>query len=331
MGRRSNAPKKNYVPEEIVFQTKPQIALDLIDHSRSNGVSPAAWTFDELYGRDSKFLDGLEQRALDFVGEIPSSFHGWLVKPRVIQPRRKQAGRGRPEARKRVAKRRPSCEVRNLVSYSPVFQRQAWQRYRIKDTSTGPVVWEIKWAQFWRKDAAGFPSQPHCLIVARHVLSGEVKYFLSNRVPGRKKITLRWLLRVAFSRWSIESVFREAKEELGLDHYECRGWQCVHRHFAVTALSHLFCARMREKFDPSEGLPGERLTIEQVRSAMNVYLSTTAMSRKQRYRTELDKQAYYQRRNQQAATSHRKTTIGKYEALGIDPDRIKSCIPKPEQ
>ena len=76
-----------------------------------------------------------------------------------------------------------------------------------------------------------------------------MKYFVSNRVPGEHGITLRRLLRVAFGRWSVESCFRQAKEELGLDHYEVRGWRCLHRHFYLTQLSHLFCARMRQKFD----------------------------------------------------------------------------------
>ena len=62
----------------------------------------------------------------------------------------------------------------------------------------------MKWAVFWRKGDNGLPGRRHCLIVARNVLTGEVKYFVSNRVPGERGITLRWLLRVAFGRWSVE-------------------------------------------------------------------------------------------------------------------------------
>ena len=177
------------------------------------------------------------------------------------------------------------------------------------------------------------PTRRHCLIVARNVLTGKVKYFLSNRVPGERNpvtgkcITLRWLLRVAFGRWSIESCFREGKEELGLDHYEVRGWRCVHRHFYVTQLSHLFCARMRQEYDQS---PNERrLTVEQVRSAMNVWLDAAdlpPLSRRRRFEDELKKQQYHQRRNQQSRVSHTKTRIERLSALGIDATRIKSCL-----
>ncbi len=70
--------ENNYVPGEIEFRTKPQIGLDQIDIALSNGVRVSAWTFSELYGRDGKFLNGLESRRQVFVGEIPINFHGWV-------------------------------------------------------------------------------------------------------------------------------------------------------------------------------------------------------------------------------------------------------------
>lgn len=326
------------MPQEIEFRTKPEIALDQIDVALSNGVRVSAWTFDELYGRDGKFLDGLESRRQLFVGEIPSDFHGWLEKPQVLRSGpKKSRKRGRRKNYPRVARRRPSCEVRNLLTYSPVFREQSWQRYRVKDTDQGPEVWEVKWSVFWRKAETGLPTRRHCLIVARNVLTGEVKYFLSNRVPGERNpvtgkfITLRCLLRVAFGRWSIESCFREGKEELGLDHYEVRGWRCVHRHFYVTQLSHLFCARVRQEYDDTPGDQVDRISVEQVRSAMNVWLDAADLpphSRRERFEDELEKQQYYQRRNRQARTSHTKTRIARLADLGIDINQIKSCLPE---
>jgi SRSO17 transposase len=340
LGQRFCAPKKTYVPEEIEFRTKPQIALAQIEHALANGVRVSAWTFDELYGRDGRFLDGVTSLGQVFIGEIPGDFHGWVQKPTIVQkgPKKREKG-GRPRRCPRVARRRPSCEVRNLAKYSPVFYEQSWQPYRIKDTDKGPEVWNIKWAEFWRKDENGLPTRRHCLIVAHNVLTGEVKYFLSNRVPGEinpvtgKCVTLRRLLRIAFGRWSIESCFREGKEELGLDHYEVRGWRCVHRHFYVTQLSHLFCARVRQEYDESSDGEPDRITVEQVRSAMDVWLDASDLPprlRRRRFEQERDKQSYYQRRNRQARISHTKTRITELRALGIDVDRIKSCIPKPD-
>ena len=324
------------MPDEIGFRTKPQIGLGQVDHALSNGVSVSAWTFDELYGRDGEFLDGLESLRQVFVGEIPRDFHGWVAKPRVLRngPKTGRKG-GRPKKYPRVARRRPSSEVCNLLTYSPVFREQSWQKYRIKDTDKGPEVWEVKWAVFWRKNEDGLPTRRHCLIVAGNVLTGEVKYFLSNRVPGERNpvtgqyITLRWLLRVAFRRCSIESCFREGKEELGLDHYEVRGWRCVHRHLYVTQLSHLFCARVRQEYDDSPGDQLDRISVEQVRSATNTWLDAADLrpkTRRQRFEEELEKQQYYQQRNRQARTSHTKTRYERLNAIGIDVDKIKSCV-----
>ena len=317
----------------MVFRTKPQIALGLVDRTLANEVRVQAWTFDELYGRDSAFLDGLEQRGQIFVGEVPTNFHGWMKKPRVLRRGEPSSGRGRKKKYPRLAAGRPSSEVQNLLRYSPVFRQQRWQRYRIKDTTRGPEVWEVKWAVFWRKGSDGLPSRRQCLIVARNVLTGEVKYFVSNRVPGERGMTLRRLLRIAFGRWSVESCFREAKEELGLDHYEDRGWRCVHRRFYMTQLSHLACARVRQQFDAeiAHDDPLEQLTMEQVRRAINTWLQTAVprLSKTERLEKELAKQQYYQRRAAQARRSHAKTTKARLKALGIDAERIRSCLPPP--
>ncbi len=312
------------------FCTKPQIALQSIDRALSNGIRVSAWTCDELYGRDGKFLDGLQQRGQVFVAEVPASFHGWVQKPKTIRSRAKNdKKRGRNKKYPRLARARPSCEVRNLLKYSPVFRDQSWQRYRIKDTSKGPEVWEVKWAVFWRKGEDGLVGRRHCLIVARNVLTGEVKFFVSNRVPGDKGVSLRWFLRVAFGRWSVESCFREAKDELGMDHYQVRGWRSLHRHFFVTQLSHLFCARVRRKYDHPTNEQLDRLTVEQVRGAMNTWLRSVDLkpsARQRCYEQELKHQDYHQRRNRQARTSHVKTRIARLSALRIHPDKIKSCI-----
>jgi len=333
VGRRSGVAKKNYIPDDVTFQTKPQIALDLIDRAKANGVRVKAWTCDELYGRDGRFLDGLDQRGEAFVAEVPSNFYAWIEKPKILRkpPKNRQ---GRPKSYPRRSRRRRSSQVQNLRKFSPAFRDQRWQRYLVKETRKGPEVWEIQWDTCWRKAHDDSLISRQCtLIVARHVLTGEVKYFLSNRVAGRDDgWTLRGLLRVAFGRWQVEACFREAKEELGLDHFECRGWRCVHRHLYVTILGQLFCARVRQRFAaPLVVSPGEALTVEQVRRATTVYIDSTNLprpDRHRRYEEELERQRYYQHRNAQAAKSHRKTRRARLRSLGIDPDKIKSCHPK---
>jgi len=314
----------------VEFQTKPQIALGLIDRALGNGVRVAAWTFDELYGRDGKFLDGLEGRRQTFVAEVPVDFHGWVRKPQILRKGPKNSKKwGRRKQYPRLARRHPSCEVRNLVKYSPAFQEPSWQRYHIKDTEKGPEVWEVKWSVFWRKGEEGLPGRRHCLIAARNVLTGEEKYFVANAVPGEKGITLRWLLRVAFGRWAVERCFRVAKDELGIDHYQVRGWRCIHRHFFLTQLSYLFCARIRQQYDEPGSEHGSRLSVEQVRSAVNTWLAAADLKptkQQERYEAELNRQRYHQGRREQSRRSHTKTRLARLHTLGIDPHKIKSCL-----
>jgi SRSO17 transposase len=301
----------------------------------SNGISVCAWTFDEAYGKDAKFLDGLAELKQDFVCEIPCSFHGWLSKPKVISPPRQSRKSGRPVKRQRVRQKDISRQVDNLARYSPVFKNQNWQRYRIKDTTRGPEVWEVKWSLFHRKlgnekSEYKLPSKQHTLIICRNVRTGELKYFLSNCVVGRGSASLRWMLRVAFGRWSIESCFRTAKEELGMDHFEVRGWRCVHRHWYVTQLSYLFCSRLKLKWDDD---PEVNVTVEQVRSMVNMWLGGVGIrppEKRQLFDQEIEQQQYHQKRNATARKSHTKQRFKLYQQLGFDINKIKSCIIPPE-
>jgi SRSO17 transposase len=302
----------------------------------ANGIRVKAWTFDELYGRDGQFLDGLDTRGQAFVGEVPPNFHVWLSRPIVLRKRPQNQGKqGRRAKYPRLARRQtPPCEVQNLAKYSPGFHEQKAQKYRIQDTCHGPEVWEVRWHTCWRKTYRDgrLVSRQGTLIVAHNVLTDETKYFFSNRVPGRDGWTLRDLLRVAFGRCQVEACFREVKEELGWDHFECRGWRCIHRHLYVTILSGLFCARVRQQLSPSSLVTsGELLTMEQVRRAADVFLATLDLPpspKRQRYEAELERQRYYQHRNAAASCSHRKTRRQQLRRLGIDPDQIKSVLPK---
>lgn len=324
--------KQAYVPDEIEFQTKPQIALEMIDRAKGNGIAVAAWTFDELYGRSLDFLSGLDKRNEAFVGEIPPDFYAWLEKPRK-HARPRKAGSAIACTKPRRRRQPKSSQVQNLRKYSPAIREQKPQRYRIKDTTRGAEVWEIRWHTCWRKthDKRGVSTQ--CtLIVARNVRTGEWKYFLSNQVPGRNGWTLRGILRVAFGRWDIEGCFRECKEELGWDHFECRGWRCVHRHLCLTILCQLFCARVRHRMSKKTHFSdGELLTFEQVRRAMAQVIWTAFLppsSRRRCHEKERTCQTYHQRRNAQSRRSHEKTRRQRLARLGINPDTIKSVDPK---
>lgn len=256
------------IPDEVICRKKTDIALEQISHAIANGIRVFAWTFDELYGRDGDFLDGLEARGQNYVGEVPSDFSGWLYEPKVLaRPTAQQRHKRGPKRHfPRLSKKAlPASEVRNLLVYSRVFQKQKWEKFHIKacgelvesNGETGPIVWQVKHARFYRKQGDnGLPGATHYLIIARNVLNPkETKYFVSNLVPSEVEgmvpdysgITLEKLLWIGFSRVPIERCFEVGKRELGMDHFEVRGWLGIHRHFYISQLSYLFCARLHHK------------------------------------------------------------------------------------
>lgn len=240
------------IPEDVEHRTKPQIALAQIRRALGNGIRVAAWTFDEHYGQSYDFLDGLDSLGQTYVAEVPSKFHGWAAAPRVVHRASPQ------EMRKKGRKRRyprlantaaPTSEVRNLLKHSPSFTGQPWTPVYIKDGEKGPMVREVKVIEF-RMQRDGLPTRPYWLIAARNPEEpGEVKFFVSNAPAGTP---LEWLVYVAYSRWPIEQCFKEEKDELGFDHFEVRGWRSIHRHMALTQVSHLYLNKMREKLIAEE-------------------------------------------------------------------------------
>lgn len=233
------------IPDEVVYRAKWKIGLELFDRARGNGVVFEWLTFDEGYGAKPEFLRELHARKQHFVGEVPTTFTGWIHAPRVTErPFRRGRGRGRKTPRI-VAGRRRAIGVGNMLKYSPELRDQEWVRYRIRDGEKGPMVWEAKHVRITVKDENGLPGMSLHLVVARNVLDlTEIKFFVSN-APAETSV--QTLLLVAFSRWRVERCFEDQKQEVGLDQWEGRHWLGLKRHLILTSVSYLFLARVREK------------------------------------------------------------------------------------
>jgi SRSO17 transposase len=252
--------REAHVPEALGFRAKLKIAEEQVRRTPANGIRVEFRTFDSFYGRDGGFLDALETLGRNYVAEVPANFRGRLREPRVSRRPAPEdmRQRGRRQRFPRPARGNPpTSEARDLMRHSPVFRRQGWRRFRIRDGERGPMIREVRSAPFHRKHGDGLPGRVHTLFVARNVLQpAEIKYFVANVAPSRKGIALERLVYVAFSRWPIERVFQQAKDELGMDHCEMRGWRAIHRHLYVTQLSHLFCARERQRLREKNGRAG---------------------------------------------------------------------------
>jgi SRSO17 transposase len=228
------------VPEDLAFRTKPQIAVDLLRRSIQAGVQMRWLTADALYGRSGAFREAVSRLGLWYVVEVPCSMTGWTKRPRTGED-------GLP-----LPGERSSREVSKLWTRGG----PSWERYRIKDTEKGPLVWEVRQTSFHPNDD-GRPGAPLTLIVATHVLTGERKYWYSN---APLETPLSELLCVAFSRCHIEQLFEEAKQEVGFDAFEVRTYRALERHFVLSMMSVYFLSeqatRLRGGKPLVEPVPG---------------------------------------------------------------------------
>jgi SRSO17 transposase len=244
------------IPDDMVHRPKTQIALELYDRARSNGVTFAWLVFDEGYGRSPAFLKQFRERGQPFIAEVPVTFRGWIHSPRVA--RRRRLPRGRPPKTLPLVASSPALAVRTHLEFSPELRDQAWQCFRVKEGEKGPLVWEAKHIWFYPNGTDDLPMAPLHLIATRNVLEPEVLKFFVADAPLDTPLTE--LLHVAFSRWHVERCFEDQKTELGFDHFEGRSYVGLMRHQTITALTHLFLSRMhqqwREKKSGSDSLPG---------------------------------------------------------------------------
>lgn len=213
------------IPDDLVYRPKYEIALEQLDRAAVDGVRFAWITADEWYTQKPVFVRGLEDRGLRYVLETPKNFALWLHDPR-------------------KGPATPAKHVENLFRYSRVLMQQSWQRYYIKDTEKGPMVWEVKHVPCWLPRGGGVVG-PYWLVVARNVFDpNEIKYFISNAAPG---VPLPAILHVAFGRWPVERCLQDEKSELGLSHFEVRCYPALKRHLLITQVSHLFLARQTQR------------------------------------------------------------------------------------
>ncbi len=257
------------IPDSVGYRAKWQIGLDLYDRAAANGVKFEWMTFDEGYGSKPGFLRGLDQRHQLYVGEVPRSFVGWLKAPRIVHRAfHRHGSRGRKVPRLAAGSRRVR-RVDKLLN-DPKLRDQPWQRWRVKDGTRGPFVWEVKHVMLYPKDANGLPGSPLHLVIARNVLDPkETKFFVSNAPP---ETCVSPLLLVAFSRCHIERCFEDSKSEVGLNHYEGRRYRGLQRHLVLSAVSYLFLAQTRQE------LRGEKSTAHRVDRVPNPHRDCCADS-----------------------------------------------------
>ena len=224
--------------ERAVFQTKCQIALEQVKRALGNGLRPDWIGFDEGYGGKPSFLIGLEQLGVTFIGEVPKTFRCFSSPPRYQSLQRPYAAK----------------EAQNLATHGKSFRGKRWKTYSVRHKTVPDSTWEVKAGGVYISVEGECHDREYWLIVARNCHSQETKYFISNAPP---RTSLTRMLEAAFSRWGIEHLFRVAKTEVGLGHYEGRRYRGLMRHLMLCQLVVLFLAEQTER------LRGEKPAVDE--------------------------------------------------------------------
>ncbi len=226
------------VPETVVFRTKPELALEMVQQALERGL-PFRWvTADSVYGDSPKFVQGLRDLGQWYVVDTSAVAHVWLTEPEVI-PAGTKGPRGRASTQPRVTTK-PE-RVDEVVARLPA---KAWKRIVVAEGSQGPRVYEYASLWVWFSEE-GQPSGRERLLVRRSLgQQAEVKYHRSNAAA---EVALETLAQVRGGHWSVEQSFQAAKGECGLDEYETRGWVGWHHHTALSLLALWFLVLQRRR------------------------------------------------------------------------------------
>lgn len=248
-GRRAAAK----VPQQVEFETKQQIALAQIRAARDEGVPAGVVLADAGYGNTSAFREGIAALGLDYVVGVLSNVTVWPPGMTPEVPPWRGPGR-RPKRLRRAGDDAPVVQVRSLAEG---LADESWRRVRWREGVAETLT--SRFAAVRVRPAQGDarrsePRPEHWLLVEWP--EGEPrpsKFWLSN-LP--EETAIEDLVRQAKQRWLIERDYLELKQELGLGHYEGRGWRGFHHHAALCIAAYGFLVAERAAIPPSATAPG---------------------------------------------------------------------------
>ena len=234
---------KAHVPQEVVFKTKPQIALEQIAAALAAGIAPGIVLADAGYGYDGEFRAGLTAMGLKYAVGVQSTLSLWPPGMEPLPPK-PWSGRGRKPARLQRDADHAPVSAKDLALSLPA---EAWREGSNDPLSSRFAALRVRPAsRDWKRCE---PHPQEWLLVEWP--SGEkepTKYFLST-LP--EDVAIEVLVDTAKMRWRIERDYEELKSELGLAHFEGRSWRGFHHHACLCIAAYGFLIRQRAAFPPS--------------------------------------------------------------------------------
>src|SRR5580692_3215328 len=234
------------IPEEVIFRTKPALALEMLAQAVADGV-PFRWAGgDSVYGDNPTFVQGVRALGKWYVLDIACDTQVWTAAPQVIPAdQRPRPRRGRPPTKALVVGQRQ--RVDEIVAALPPT---AWRRVLVGEGSQGPRLYEYTELTVWFCEDE-LPAAAERLLVRRSLgQSAERKYHRSNAPAA---VPLQKLAQVRGTRWTIEEDIQCGKGECGLDEYETRGWVGWHHHTALSMLALAFLALQKQRSGEKRG------------------------------------------------------------------------------
>jgi len=255
------------VPAEVKFATKAEIALTQLEMLLAEGAPRHCVLADAGYGVDTAFRNRLSELGLPYVVGITSLVVVWPPGIEPLPPKR-YGGRGRPSMMPRRTPRRQPMSVKTLAQQLPAsaFQAISWREGTNATLSSRFAAVRVRQAGGNAGRARLHPEQ--WLLIEWPAGDAEpLKYFLSN-LPVDTAIND--LVASAHMRWRIARDYQDLKQELGLGHYEGRGWRGFHHHAALTIAAYGFLVAERlaagrtigakKKSSPAKCLPFPPIT-----------------------------------------------------------------------
>ena len=239
---------KTGVPEDVCFKTKPEIALAQIDAACKASLPRGVVLMDAGYGCNTDLRAGISTLALCYVAGIMPQTSVWASGTRPLPPK-KWSGRGRPPKLLRRDGKHQPISVKELALG---LRKRAWRTIKWRE---GAADWlSSRFARVHvrvaHRDYNLTDSRPEewLLIEWPKGENEPTKYWLST-LP--KDISFRRLVDTAKLRWRIERDYQELKQELGLGHFEGRGWRGFHHHATLCIAAYGFLIAERSLFFPS--------------------------------------------------------------------------------
>jgi SRSO17 transposase len=238
--------KRAGVPDDIMFATKQNIALEQIRTARAAGVPNGVLLADAGYGNDSTFRDSLTALDIPYAVGVSNDMTAWPPGITPLPPK-KWNGRGRrPTNLRRNARRKP-LSVKKIAMSLPAeaYKTVKWREGTSKELSSRFAAVRVRAAQ---KETKKQRSEEWLIIEWPENEKEPTKYILSTLSDS---MDLAELVRIAHLRWRIERDFQELKDELGLNHFEGRKWRGFHHHAALCIATYGFLVAERSRFSPS--------------------------------------------------------------------------------